>query len=189
MSKLTTPEQIIASTSIQQEVKNQLGKAPTQDLRPAPLTKWTRETFAIGRKYGHEDLEIAEWIRAYGKKYNWSERQIYAVLHDNGVSQERYHEPEGAETAVLFKDLVPFKRLTMKLMGTTDETMIIQMDYSPEKIGRAAHKGILDGISRMDDFDLKEFPKWLKILKELLGDCLDVMEDKKKSMARSKPQR
>jgi hypothetical protein len=103
-----------------------------------------RETFALCRSEGYDDKEIADWVKVYGEAGNWSRRQIYSALHDNGVQPyDRYQDGDSAETALYHPiDLTQLKSLVFRLSGVK-HTMILQMDYSPEKVGRMAQKSLL----------------------------------------------
>lgn len=180
---LTSIEQIKAATSISDKIKDLLDKCPTQDERPVAFAQWARKVFAQGRSDGNTDSEISNWVQVYGYKCNYSSRQIYRVLNDNGVTvynKTKTSSSSGIDAASIRLPLDSFKKIAMGLSGM-DESEIMQADYSPQRIKRASEGSIRQWTARMDDADLREFPRWIRIVVAQFEEALELMEQKKVS--------
>lgn len=77
-----TIEEIQADPRVSEQVKEYLDTFPTQELKPKPFVQWARRVFTEGRRLGHDDREIATWVRIYRRRYYWSSNQINAILDD-----------------------------------------------------------------------------------------------------------
>lgn len=175
--------QIQQSTGFTESFKSLLDSLEEQDVRPAALTQWTRRVFSEGQKEGYSEKEIVNCVIVYANERHYAKTQIYAVLSDNGVrSYDRYSGGKIPDTGI-YQNLVTYKRF---ILGTTGlrETQIMQADYSPHKIQKAAHGNLVDWISHMGEAELREFPRWLGMVNAVIEDALDILEQKKN--ARSK---
>ncbi|MGH9975827.1 MAG: hypothetical protein ACRD8Z_08340, partial [Nitrososphaeraceae archaeon] len=85
-----------------------------------PLTKWARGMFERGRKECHDDSEITEWVKAYGRKNNWASRQIYQVIQDNGIVLENRYRDVQLPVTGSYQPIAPlriFKKIGLDRSG------------------------------------------------------------------------
>jgi hypothetical protein len=53
-----------------------------------PLLFWSKGVIEESRKYGYEDAEIIQWIKAYAYKQGWREDQVCNVLLFHGIRRK-----------------------------------------------------------------------------------------------------
>jgi hypothetical protein len=180
MSETITIEQIYSATNIEESLKRVLLGLEEQDLRPAQLTKWARETFREARKYNHEDDEIVEWVKAVGNSRHYHQSQIDRVLTDNGIVRYTPRPGGGSGSSGGIGNWYN-KFKTIALDATkVDETKIIDANYSPSKVVRMAEDEIVNWVTKMNDADYKQNLRWLRIVQAILQRGSELIEQKMK---------
>lgn len=175
---LTSVEQIKSSTAISEKGKSLLEEFPKSDI--TALSQWTRRVIAQLRRDGNTDAEIANCIQVYANKGSWHPKYVYEVLSNNGIELYNRYGRGKSQVSGIYLPLVSFKKIAMGLSGM-EESDIMQADYSPTRIRKASEGGLRQWTARMDETDLREFPRWLKIVVAQFEEAIEMMEQKKVS--------
>lgn len=83
-------------------------------------------------------------------------------------------------------NLLPLRTLKTIAIGFSgmDESEIMQADYSPQKIVRLSEPRLRDWTSRMDDSDIREMPRYIRLVVAQFQEMLTMMAQEKASKSK-----
>ena len=175
------------STSIPYEIKVILDELQMSDERPFTLVKWTREVFKAGKKFERTNDEIAEWVIEYAREKDYSERQIYSVLKQNGyVRQVQDHSfKRSGRQASTFNYIVGLKHLTQAITELDEQQ--IERVHNPVKVADQAQPNILDIATRTTEAEKAALLHYVEIAIELLTRLRSTLRQSGKTGIRLEP--
>ena len=186
--QILTIEAIKASAEIPKSFKALLELCPTQEIRPLPLTQWTKKVIESGKKLNLDVDLIIGCVKSYANKGNWSKQQISTILIENGIRRNAGYgedadgdEESTAPVLYLPEDFIDESREMIESLSSMDYSDILEAKYSPEKIAKSSENTLRQLVSRMNEGDLETSVRWIDTLIALFERMRILMKSRQES--------
>lgn len=177
--QITTIDDIKASTRFPESYKQKLDGLEAQDLRPLALTQWVKGIFTEGKKTGVAVDDIVNHVKIYANARYYHEAQISNALLAVGVKREDRFGSGSGKGIGIGNWYSIFRKMTLEATGL-DETDVIQADYSSKALTKFAEDNVREWVGRMNESDLKNNQRWLKIVLAILERGSELIDQKMK---------